>query len=109
MPADELTAEVLYQIAALDGIARTEGGRVGYVKPHGALYNRRVRDPVQAAAIAAAVRAYDAALPLLTCPAARPRGPATDARADRGRRGVRRPGLPVRRHAGAARPARRGD
>jgi len=65
---DELTAEVLYQIAALDGIARTEGGRVRYVKPHGALYNRIVRDPVQAAAVAAAVTAYDPALPVLTLP-----------------------------------------
>lgn len=63
---DELTAEVLYQIAALDGIARTEGGRVRYVKPHGALYNRIVRDPVQAAAVVAAVTAYDPALPVLT-------------------------------------------
>jgi UPF0271 protein len=63
---DELTAEVLYQLAALDGIARTEGGRVRYVKPHGALYNRIVRDPVQAAAVAAAVLAYDATLPVLT-------------------------------------------
>lgn len=65
---DELTAEVLYQIAALDGIARAEGDRVRYVKPHGALYNRIVRDPVQAAAVAAAVEAYDPALPLLTLP-----------------------------------------
>jgi len=66
VPADELTAEILYQIAALDGIARAEGGKVSYVKPHGALYNRAITDPVQAAAIAAAVRAYDGALPLLT-------------------------------------------
>jgi 5-oxoprolinase (ATP-hydrolysing) subunit A len=65
---DELTAEVLYQIAALDGVARAEGGRVRYVKPHGALYNRIVRDPVQAAAVAAAVTAYDPALPVLTLP-----------------------------------------
>jgi len=68
VPPDELAAEVLYQIAALDGIARTHGGRVGYVKPHGALYNRAVRDPEQAAAIAAAVSSYDARLPLLTLP-----------------------------------------
>ncbi|WP_433174312.1 LamB/YcsF family protein [Actinoallomurus sp. CA-150999] len=66
--AEELTAEVLYQIAALDGIARAEGGRVRYVKPHGALYNRIVRDPVQAAAVAAAVAAYDPTLPVLTLP-----------------------------------------
>ena len=34
-----LADEVLHQIAALDGITRVAGGRVGYVKPHGALYN----------------------------------------------------------------------
>ncbi|MFD0684925.1 LamB/YcsF family protein [Actinomadura fibrosa] len=66
--APELTAEVLYQLAALDGIARAEGGRVAYVKPHGALYNRIARDPAQAGAVADAVRAYDASLPLLTLP-----------------------------------------
>jgi 5-oxoprolinase (ATP-hydrolysing) subunit A len=68
VPPDELEAEVLYQIAALDGVARAEGGRVGYVKPHGALYNRAARDPVQAAAVVAAVSSYDAGLPLLTLP-----------------------------------------
>lgn len=66
--APELTAEVLYQLAALDGIARAEGGRVAYVKPHGALYNRVARDEVQARAVVDAVRAYDASLPLLTLP-----------------------------------------
>ncbi|MFA1545819.1 LamB/YcsF family protein [Actinomadura chokoriensis] len=64
----ELTAEILYQVAALDGIARAEGGHVAYVKPHGALYNRISRDPVQAGAVAEAVRAYDPSLPLLTLP-----------------------------------------
>jgi 5-oxoprolinase (ATP-hydrolysing) subunit A len=68
VPPAELTAEVLYQIAALDGVARAEGGRVSYVKPHGALYNRAARDPVQAGAVIAAIRAYDATLPLLTLP-----------------------------------------
>jgi UPF0271 protein len=68
VPPAELTAEILYQIAALDGIARAEGGRVGYVKPHGALYNRAVWDAVQAGAIIEAVQAYDRELPLLTLP-----------------------------------------
>jgi 5-oxoprolinase (ATP-hydrolysing) subunit A len=76
VPLDELEAEVLYQIAALDGIARAAGGRVSYVKPHGALYNRAARDPEQAAAIAAAVVSYDPRLPLLTLP-----GSATEAAA----------------------------
>lgn len=62
----ELAAEVLYQIAALDGIARSEGGHVRYVKPHGALYNRIVHDREQAAAVVEAVVAYPADLPILT-------------------------------------------
>ncbi|WP_242454097.1 LamB/YcsF family protein [Bailinhaonella thermotolerans] len=65
---EELTADVLYQLAALDGVARAAGGRVSYVKPHGALYNRAARDPAQAAAVLAAVAAYDRSLPVLTLP-----------------------------------------
>src|SRR3954449_1900876 len=52
VPSAELAAEILYQLAALDGIARSCGGRVSYVKPHGALYNRIVADREQAAAVA---------------------------------------------------------
>jgi UPF0271 protein len=44
---------------------------VSYVKPHGALYNRIVRDDAQAAAVVGAVRAYDARLPLLGLPGSR--------------------------------------
>ncbi len=68
VPADELTAELLYQIAALDGIARVEGGRVSYVKPHGALYHRVRRDEAQAAALVRAITAVDRGLPLLAMP-----------------------------------------
>ncbi|MFI7052713.1 LamB/YcsF family protein [Streptosporangium canum] len=65
---EELCAEVLYQLAAVDGIARAMGGRVSYVKPHGALYNRICRDPEQADAVVEAVADYDRDLPLLTLP-----------------------------------------
>ena len=65
---EELCAEVLYQLAAVDGIARARGGRVSYVKPHGALYNRICRDEVQAAAVIEAVADYDNSLPVLTLP-----------------------------------------
>ncbi|MDF5755384.1 5-oxoprolinase subunit PxpA [Spongiactinospora sp. TRM90649] len=65
---DELSAEVLYQVAALDGVARAMGGRVSYVKPHGALYNRVVRDAGQAEALVGAVAAYSPDLPVLTLP-----------------------------------------
>jgi UPF0271 protein len=65
---EELCAEVLYQLAAVDGIARAMGGRVSYVKPHGALYNRICRDPEQAEAVVTAVADYDQGLPVLTLP-----------------------------------------
>ena len=65
---DELTDDVVYQIGALDGICRVVGTRVTYVKPHGALYNAIVHHEAQAAAVVAAVRAYDAELPVLGLP-----------------------------------------
>ncbi|HEY0486209.1 MAG TPA: 5-oxoprolinase subunit PxpA [Mycobacteriales bacterium] len=68
MEPAELTDDVLYQLAALDGIARVEGGRVGYLKPHGALYNAIVTDEPQAAAVVEAVCRYDPALPVLGLP-----------------------------------------
>jgi UPF0271 protein len=68
MEPAELTDEVLYQLAALDGIARVEGGRVAYLKPHGALYNTIVTDERQAAAVVDAVVRYDRTLPVLGLP-----------------------------------------
>jgi 5-oxoprolinase (ATP-hydrolysing) subunit A len=62
---DDLAADVLYQVGALDACARAEGTRVRYVKPHGALYNTAADDAGQAGAIAAAVAAFDGAMPLL--------------------------------------------
>ncbi len=68
LPAESLTNDVIYQLGALDGFARVAGTRVRYVKPHGALYNRIGHDETQAAAVVAAVRAYDASLPVLGLP-----------------------------------------
>ncbi|PZF82632.1 LamB/YcsF family protein [Jiangella anatolica] len=68
MPATQLADDVLYQLAALDGIARAAGTRVRYVKPHGALYNAIVRDAEQAAAVVDATRAYDPGLTILGLP-----------------------------------------
>jgi UPF0271 protein len=59
---------VLYQIGALDGIARSEGIRLQHVKAHGALYNMAVRDAGVAHAIARAVRAFDPALIFFALP-----------------------------------------
>ncbi len=65
MDPRDLTAEVIYQIGALDGLARARGGRVRYVKPHGALYNAIVHHEGQARAVVQAVRDYDPSLPVL--------------------------------------------
>lgn len=64
----ELADDVVYQIGALDALARTAGARVRYVKPHGALYNTIVHHEAQARAVVDAVRAYDDSLPLLGLP-----------------------------------------
>ncbi|MBY4037386.1 LamB/YcsF family protein [Rhodococcus fascians] len=66
-PAD-LTADVIYQIGALDGLARVAGSAVTYVKPHGALYNAIVHHRGQAKAVVDAVLAYDPHLPVLGLP-----------------------------------------
>ena len=68
MDPTDLTADVIYQLGALDGLARTAGARVRYVKPHGALYNAIVRHEAQAAAVVDAVRRYDPTLPVLGLP-----------------------------------------
>ncbi|MCY1143868.1 LamB/YcsF family protein [Actinoplanes sp. Pm04-4] len=65
---DELRDDVLYQIGALEGFCRVAGGRVRYVKPHGALYNTAAVDEGQANAVVAAVVAYDRELPVLCQP-----------------------------------------
>jgi UPF0271 protein len=46
------TQDILhYQIGALDGICRAQGGRVSYVKPHGAMYNDMMANPAQLRAV----------------------------------------------------------
>jgi UPF0271 protein len=64
----ELADDVLYQLSALDGIARACGTAVGYVKPHGALYNAAVHHEGHARAVVDAVAAADPTLPVLGLP-----------------------------------------
>ena len=61
----ELAADVIYQIGALQALARVGGSALAYVKPHGALYNTIVDDREQARAVAEAVHAVDPELPVL--------------------------------------------
>ncbi|MEU6857624.1 5-oxoprolinase subunit PxpA [Glycomyces sp. NPDC046736] len=56
VPPGELAAEVAYQIGALRVFAEAAGSHVAYVKPHGALYHRTGRDPLQAAAVVEGMR-----------------------------------------------------
>lgn len=63
--SDELTADVIYQIGALQGLAQAGGTRVSYVKPHGALYNTIAHDRRQGLAVIAAIRAVDPGLVLV--------------------------------------------
>lgn len=63
--AEDLVADVVYQIGALQAVAHASGTSVSYVKPHGALYNTIVTHREQAAAVAEAVRLVDAGLPVV--------------------------------------------
>lgn len=59
-----LRDQVAEQVATLEQHAAAAGGRVAYVKPHGALYNRVVDDEEQARAVVDG----SAGLPLLSLP-----------------------------------------
>src|SRR5262245_51865555 len=52
MTPDEAEDLVLYQIAAVGGVARADGVRMSHVKPHGALFNKACRNAPLAAAVA---------------------------------------------------------
>ena len=64
----ELADDVLYQLGALEALARSAGGTIRYVKPHGALYNTIVHHQAHAQAVVDAVKAFGGDLPLLLLP-----------------------------------------
>jgi UPF0271 protein len=63
--AHELRDLVLFQIGALRAFVDAEGGTLGHVKPHGALYAMCSEDPELAGAVAAATAEVDPSLDLL--------------------------------------------
>ncbi len=63
---DDLVRDLTEQVETLQAIARSVGVVVSYVKPHGALYNRVVRDEQQALAVVDVALRHG--LPLLTLP-----------------------------------------
>ncbi|BFM09962.1 5-oxoprolinase subunit PxpA [Simiduia litorea] len=55
---DEMRTLVLYQLSALDGMAQSTGQQVEYVKPHGALYNDMMANPLVRETMMEAVASY---------------------------------------------------
>jgi UPF0271 protein len=61
--------DCVYQIGALQGLAKAAGGQARYLKPHGALYNMACRDDIYAAPIVAAAKV--SGLKLMALPGSR--------------------------------------
>jgi UPF0271 protein len=61
----EAKAYIIYQVSALNGFIKAQGGRMQHVKPHGALYNMAAKDYKLARSIAEAVYAVDNELVLM--------------------------------------------
>ncbi|MCK6393537.1 LamB/YcsF family protein [Zoogloea sp.] len=78
LPPAELEAILIYQMAGMAGMARTEGLAMAHVKPHGALSNMACTDATLADTVATAIRIFDPGLILLA--------PACSALASAGRR-----------------------
>jgi UPF0271 protein len=68
VPGSDLEDLILYQIAAVAGVARCEGVSLQHVKPHGALYNMAARDRQIAGRVVAAVAAFDRSLAVCAPP-----------------------------------------
>lgn len=65
---EEIEDLVLYQIAAVAGIARAEGVTLRHVKLHGALFSLAARDAARARAVARGIVAFDPSLRLYAMP-----------------------------------------
>lgn len=63
--AEEIKADVIYQIGALAGLCWSEGLTLQHVKAHGALYNAAEKDIKVATAIAEAISDFDPKLYML--------------------------------------------
>ncbi len=65
MELGELEKHVLYQLGALDGLARPAGHRITHMNPHGALGNLACADRAVADALVRATRDFDPDIALL--------------------------------------------
>ncbi|MBY0417886.1 MAG: 5-oxoprolinase subunit PxpA [Pararheinheimera sp.] len=65
MNADELKHLIWYQIAAVDGVAKSLGLELSYVKPHGALYNDMMANQALLETVMRSVASYHTPLKLM--------------------------------------------
>lgn len=68
MPPAEIEAHVLFQLGALEAMARRALYRITHVNPHGALGNMASADATVARALVRAVRDFDPAIAFLVLP-----------------------------------------
>ena len=59
MKKAELSSYIKYQVAALKGMVESAGGKLAYVKPHGALYNEIANNELEAQTVINAIKAID--------------------------------------------------
>ncbi|GAA5524431.1 5-oxoprolinase subunit A 3 [Microbulbifer aestuariivivens] len=64
-PPEEVTAMVLYQAGALQGLCAAEGTRLSYIKPHGALYHDMMGQETVYRAILEALQRMEPQIPLM--------------------------------------------
>ena len=65
MASEELSSYIKYQIAALQGMVHSAGGKLKYVKPHGALYNEIAKNEAVASTVYKAIKAMDPDLKIM--------------------------------------------
>jgi len=65
LSAEEIIASLHYQVAALEGMALSQGLTIEYVKPHGALYNDMMANKEVRSAIMQALAEFHRPLPLM--------------------------------------------
>ncbi|PSW11398.1 LamB/YcsF family protein [Photobacterium sanctipauli] len=65
MSNEELAAFFIYQLGALQAICQSESATLGYVKPHGALYNAMMKDDGVFQALLSGLKQYNPDLPLV--------------------------------------------
>ncbi|MCV9387231.1 5-oxoprolinase subunit PxpA [Reichenbachiella ulvae] len=65
MDPDQLRSVIKYQVAMMKALTESKGGKLTYVKPHGALYNQASRDEEISEAIVASLIEIDSSLALM--------------------------------------------